>query len=130
MPLKTEYGVLLTVSSEHMYSHRITGMGLNNRSCWVILTVGDVGILKSNSILFSAPFQRLYPVVDRCQPGALLRVGHESRADQIVFILEKERYIAVIASALVLTNVAIHHHIGSPAVLERDILARARVVVF
>ncbi|MCG3768530.1 MAG: hypothetical protein JW394_0642 [Nitrospira sp.] len=66
---------------------------------------------------------RLRPVVDTGQTRNILHIRHETRADDVVFILKEQRHVTIVRTHLVPGHRAIENHVGRPGVLIRDISA-------
>ena len=77
---------------------------------------GRLENLAERTALFFAVLVGLGPIVHTGQPRHVLDIRHETRADDVILVLEEQGYIAVVRTHLVSRYGPIHDHVGRPGI--------------
>lgn len=74
-------------------------------------------------------FIGLGAIIDTGQARGVLHVRHETRAENVVLILEEQRRIPLVGPSFVSRNRPVDQHVGNPTVLRAQVRPGFRVTV-
>ncbi len=103
MAFDAEHSVLLIARPEYMDPDWIAGVRLDNWRGRIFGFIHDARLehLAKCTTLFLPELVRFGPIIDRCKAGGVLHIGHKTRPDDVVLVLEEQSDVTVVGSMFV-----------------------------